>query len=136
MEVNWAYGRYDHLFGRLTYRGRPVYGHRATARGNPLDPFGRNVYLDTFNSAYGRGWRRENAFLTHRGSGAFCYGVYPSAPGRAAGKGERYRATVIGPGVTPDVMWEGAAPGPFDRQLDLLANERIRALGSEQCKPN
>jgi hypothetical protein len=43
---------------------------------------------------------------------------------------------VVGPGVTPDVVWEGAAPGPFDRHLDSLANERIRLLGSEQCKPN
>lgn len=136
IDVDWAYGRYDHLFGRLTYRGAPVYGGRATERGAPLDGFGRNVYLDTFNSAYGRGWRRENSFLTHRGSGAFCYGVFPEAAGRPAGKGERYRATVIGPGVTPDVSWEGAAPGMFDRQLDSIANERIRSLGSPQCRPN
>jgi hypothetical protein len=136
MGVDWAYGRYDHLFGRLTYRARPVYGHRATRAGAPLDGFGRNIYLDTLNSAYGPGWRRENSFLTHRGSGAFCYGVFPKQSGLQTGKGERYRATVIGPGVTPDIVWEGAAPGPFDRHLDSLANERIRLLGSQQCKPN
>lgn len=136
IDVDWAYGRFDHLFGRLTYRGQGVFGRRATARGVTLDAFGRNIYLDTFNSAYGPGWRRENSFLTHRGSGAFCYGVFPAAAGRPAGKGERYRATVVGPGVTPDVSWEGAAPGPFDRTLDSIANERIRTLGSRQCRPN
>ena len=28
-------------------------------------------------SAYGSGWRRENSFLSHHGTGAFCYGFYP-----------------------------------------------------------
>jgi hypothetical protein len=41
------------VFGRLTYLGQPVYGMRATTKGAPLDSFGRNIYLDTFNSAYG-----------------------------------------------------------------------------------
>lgn len=136
IELDWAFGRFDHLFGRVTYRGVPVYGRRATPNGAPLDGFGRNVYLDTFGSAYGRGWRRENSFLTHRGSGAFCYGVFPRRAGEPAGNGERYRATVIGPGVTPDIVWSGDAPGRYDRQLDSLANQRIRSLGSRQCRPN
>ena len=136
IELDWAYGRFDHLFGRLTYRGQPVFGRRATRAGAPLDALGRNIYLDTFNSAYGRGWRRENSFLTHRGTGAFCYGVFPERPGAPVGKGERYRATVIGPGVTPDLVWQGNAPGNFDRRLDSLANEKIRSLGSAKCKPN
>ena len=34
----------------------------------------------------------------------------PQAGRRPEGKGERYRATAIGPGVMPDVTWEGAAP--------------------------
>ena len=111
-----------------------MHGFRSTDTGNPLDDYGRNVYLDTFDSAYGMGWRRENSFLTHRGSGAFCYALGPHGD-RPAGKGERYRATVIGPGVTPDVMWEGAAPGPFDARRDALAADEIRALGSALCKP-
>ena len=136
IELDWAYGRFDHLFGRLTYRGVPVHGTRSTNAGAPLDGFGRNIYLDTFNSAYGRGWRRENSFLTHRGSGVFCYGVFPERTGSPNGKGERYRATVIGPGVTPDLLWHGDAPGAFDRHLDSLANDRIRSLGSGKCRPN
>jgi hypothetical protein len=133
--TNWAYRRFDHIFGRFTFRGSPVYGFRSTSAGVPLDTFGRNLYVDTFNSAYGRGWKRENSFLMHTGSGAFCYGFFPHGP-RPAGAGERYRATIIGPGVTPDVVWESPAPGAYSRELDSVANDAIRALGSDTCRPN
>ena len=137
VELDWAYRRFHHLWGRFTYQGQPVHGFRSTSRGNPLDTFGRNLYLDTFDSAYGRGWRRENSFLTHVGSGAFCYGFYPHGK-RPAGHGTRYRATIIGPGVTPDVLWQSDAQGPYDRSLDRLANERQHELfsGSALCRPN
>jgi hypothetical protein len=140
IELDWAYRRYDHLYGSFHYRGQPVYGFRSTAQGAPLDTFGRNVYLDTFNSPYGPGWKRENSFLTHNPHGNFCYGVYPGQnnTSRPAGKGESYRATVSGPGVTPDVVWTGRAPGPYDAELDALANAEQRALAkaSELCRPN
>ena len=135
VSLNWAYRRFHHLYGRLTYQGEPVYGFRSTPTGEPLDTFGRNIYVDTFDSAYGRGWRRENSFLAHRPTGTFCYGLFRHGP-RPAGTGRRYRATVIGPGVTPDVFWEAEAPGPYDRELDATANEEIRALGDPSCKPN
>jgi hypothetical protein len=62
--TDWVYGgRYHHLFGRLTYDGKPVYGFTANRAGSPRDGYGRNIYVDTFNSRYGKGWRRENAFL-------------------------------------------------------------------------
>ena len=133
--LNWAYRRFDHMYGRFTYLGRPVHGFRATPQGNPLDTFGRNLYVDTYNSAYGSGWKRENSFLMHKGTGAFCYGFFPHG-NRPVGKGERYRATIIGPGVTPDIFWQSEAPGAYDRALDLLLNDEIRNLGSGQCKPN
>ena len=38
--------------------------------------------------------------------------------------------------MTPDVYWESDAPGPYNRELDLVANDEIRALGSSLCKPN
>ena len=135
VKLNWAYGRFDHLFGRFTYRGQPVFGFRATPAGSPLDTFGRNLYVDTFNSAYGPGWKRENSFLMHTGSGGFCYGFYPHGQ-HPSGKGERYRATIIGPGVTPDVSWESTAPGPYSRALDIVANDEIRRLGARKCSPN
>jgi hypothetical protein len=135
VSTNWAYRRFDHIFGRFSYLGSPVFGYRATPVGVPLDSFGRNLYVDTFNSAYGRGWKRENSFLMHTGSGAFCYGFFRHGK-RPAGKGQRYRATIIGPGVTPDIFWESDAPGTYSRELDLAANDAIRELGSSTCKPN
>src|SRR6185295_7300104 len=63
--------------------------------------------VDTFNSRYGKGWHRENSFLTHhRGHtlGDFCYGFFPHF-GHPSGQGTKYRATAEGPGVTPVVMW-------------------------------
>ncbi len=101
--TDWVYGgRFHHLFGRLTYDGKPVYGFSATRVGSPLDGYGRNIYVDTFDSRYGKGWRRENAFLAHQPTGVFCYGFYKFSP-RGPGNGAKYRLTAIGPGVTPDV---------------------------------
>ena len=134
--LDWAYRRYDHLFGSLTYGGLPVFGFHSTSTGVTLDRFGRNVYVDTLDSAYGAGWRRENSFLTHRGRGTFCYGFYPHGV-RPPGTGKRYRATVIGPGVTPDVTWEAAAPGLYNRDLDRqLAGAQQALVGSDPlCRP-
>ena len=52
--VNWTYGlQFQGLFGQLSYLGQPVFGF-ASSRGNPRDRYSRNVYIDTFNSVYGR----------------------------------------------------------------------------------
>lgn len=136
--LDWSYGgRWHHLFGRLTYRGLPVYGFSTTPSGEPLDAYGRVVYLDTLDSAYGRGWRRENGFVARNPDGTFCYGFVPHvADGRQrpAGNGRRYRVAVSGPGVTPDVTWEGAGLGNFDRSnkddvaLEARMNELQRSL--------
>jgi hypothetical protein len=79
---DWVYGgRYNEVFGRVTYKGIPIHGFKSSSVGNPLDRFGRNLYLDTLNAAaYGQGWRRENSFLAHNPSGAFCYGFYQFDP--------------------------------------------------------
>ena len=84
VNLNWAYKKFHHIFGSFTYLGKPVHGFKSTPGGIPLDTFGRNLYLDTFNSAYGQGWKRENSFLMHKGTGKFCYGFYShgSRPGR------------------------------------------------------
>jgi hypothetical protein len=103
--ADWSWnGRFHHLFGRLTYLGRPVHGFRTTRTGARLDKYGRLVYVDTLSSAYGRGWRRENSFVTHKPTGVFCYTFRPRYGRGHAGHGRRYRLTVEGPGVTPDVM--------------------------------
>jgi hypothetical protein len=134
--LDWSYRKYHHLYGSFTYLGKPVYGFASTSGGVPLDTWGRNLYLDTFDSGYGSGWKRENSFLTHTGTGKFCYGFYPHG-NRPSGDGERYRATIIGPGVTPDVYWESDSPGEYDRESDLLDLERQRTFlaGDPTCKP-
>jgi hypothetical protein len=133
---NWAYGKYRHIFGRLTYRGVGVYGFNATATGNPLDSYGRNIYVDTFDSAYGKGWHRENSFLTHhRGHtlGDFCYGFFPHGS-HPAGEGKKYRATAEGPGVTPDVMWAADDIGPYDATVQSQQQALERSWGDPKCR--
>jgi len=129
--TDWIYsGRFHDLFGRLSYDGQPVYGYGTTHVGAPTDRYGRLLYLDTFNSAYGSGWRRENSFVAHNPTGVFCYGFYTfnpfkggyvAPPGynggmRGPGNGEKYRITVEGPGVTPDVVSVGNGLHDYDRR--------------------
>ena len=136
IHFGWAYSRFHQLYGTLTYRGQPVYGFKSTRSGVPLDDYGRNVYVDTLDSAYGKGWRRENSFLTHEPTGGFCYGFYRHGT-RPEGRGKRYRATVIGPGVTPDAYWEGTPPQRYDPQFDRRADAHMRTLlaGDPTCQP-
>jgi hypothetical protein len=140
----WTYdGRWQGVFGRLTYLGRPVYGFGANAKGVPKDRYGRNVYLDTYNSAYGPGWKREAGILTHAGTGTFCHSFvpqhpfagYPSQETRPAAPGERYRVTVGGPGVMPVLQVEVPGLTAADRshapELDAIF-DRVMA-GDRTC---
>jgi hypothetical protein len=116
LHADWIYaGRWHEVFGRATYLGRPVFGFASTSRGAPTDGYGRLLYLDTFGSRYGTGWRRVNAFLPHRPTGVFCAGLYP-VHGRPPGNGSRYRVTMVGPGVTPDVQSQVSGLHDFSRQ--------------------
>jgi len=124
----------DHLFGSYTLNGGGIYGFGATSTGVPLDTFGRNVYVDTFNSSYGAGWKRENSFLTHAPGGTFCY-LMARHGVRPIGNGSQYRATVIGPGVTPDVMWAGAAPPLATPAVRAKTVAAINALNDPDCRP-
>jgi hypothetical protein len=147
--MNWAWGgRYQQIVGTYSYNGQPVYGFKATSAGVPLDAWGRNVYLDTFDSAYGAGWKRENSFLAQATNGRFCYSLgprppypgYPASPERQ-GNGTRYRLTALGPGVTPIVSIEIASPGDFDAndpakaKAEADGNALVKSLGftTSQC---
>jgi hypothetical protein len=133
VHTNWTYGGdAEGLFGRLTYLGQAVHGFGSTAVGNPKDRYGRNVYIDTFNSAYGPGWKRESGILVHRPTGTFCHSFvpqkvftgYPNAGStRPAAPGDRYRVTVMGPGVTPVMQWEGQGLKKYDADRDKEINE-------------
>jgi hypothetical protein len=142
---NWTYGgEFQGVFGRLLYEGKPVHGFKTPTRSRS-DRNARYVYIDTFNSAYGPGWKRDGAKVTHVGNGGFCYSFaplarppagYPGVPS-VSGKGERHRVTVMGPGVTPDVQWEGAALGGYDPKADHAFNLLFDSMlaGDNVCRP-
>jgi len=152
--MEWVYsGRFQQLFGRYTYQGRPVYGFGTTRLGVPTDGFGRLIYLDTHDSVYGPGWRRENSFVPHNPSGAFCYGFYPfdpttggyrHPPGQTArrgpGTGDEYRLVAEGPGVTPDVSVTVPGSHAYDPNsaADVAQEQQQAAVlasyGDTQCR--
>lgn len=136
IHMDYAYRRFAHLYGSFTYAGSGVYGFASTPTGNPLDTWGRNVYVDVLDSAYGPGWKRENSFLTHQPGGTFCYGFY-SHGARPAVVGKAYRATIIGPGVTPDIMWQGPGLAPYTKDVELrdLTQQREFLKDDTACKP-
>lgn len=151
---DWVYGgRFREVYGRLMFLGLPVYGLHTTRYGVPVGGYGSLVYIDVLDArAYGPGWRRENSFVTHKGSGGFCYGFYrfdPTTggyhhpPGATARRGPGvatvYRITAHGPGVAPDVGWTGTALGPYDRsdpqdrQLEQESLAQITSWGDRSC---
>ena len=152
--MDWVYnGRFQDLFGRYTYMGQPVYGFGTTRYGAPTDGYGALIYLDTFNSIYGPGWHRENSFVSHNPTGAFCYGFYPFDPTkggyahppgqtsvRGPGVGEKYRLFAEGPGVTPDVAV--VVPGlhaydprnSADVALEKQASAVLAGYGDKSCR--
>lgn len=151
--MDWVYGgQWQQLFGRYTYKGAPVYGFGTTNVGAPTDNFGRLIYLDTYDSVYGQGWRRENSFVPHNPTGAFCYGFYPFDPTkggyqhppgqtstRGPGTGSQYRLTASGPGVTPNVQVVVPALHAFDRtnpadvQLEAQQSAVLASYGDKSC---
>ena len=142
--TDWIYGhRFQEAFGRYTYKGVGVRGFGTTHFGAPTDGYGRLLFLDTYNSSYGRGWLRENSFVSHGPPGMFCYGFYRRNPWvggyahprsipkrkRGPGTGEQYRVTAQGPGVTPDVMWQGPGLHPYNRNdpADVALESQMNA---------
>jgi hypothetical protein len=154
VQTGWVYsGRFQQIFGRMTYGGTGVYGFHTTNVGAPTDGFGRLIYLDTHNSVYGAGWRRENSFVPHNPTGVFCYGFYTfdptkggyqHPPGQTAmrgpGLGDQYRLTASGPGVTPDISvtvpafhaFDAKNPSDVDYQRQQAAV--LSSWGDRQCR--
>ncbi len=139
VETDWSYHKWEHLFGTYIYDGSPVFGFKSTSGGKPLDTFGRNVYLDSFGSDYAGGagtWMRVNSWLTHKSTGAWCYGISPHGSAGLTGAGSQYRLTIMGPGVAPDVSVTVPSPGAYNAELDATQNAKIAALHDNLCKPN
>ena len=128
--TDWAFGGAAHdIFGRMTYAGEAVHGFHTTANGEPTDSYGRSLYIDTYDSAYGPGWERETSIVFRKPSGSFCYSFWPThdaslpgKPARPAGHGKRYRISVVGPGVTPDVTAEEPDKGVYDPIVEKKMN--------------
>ncbi len=135
LHANWAFdGQAHNLFGRLLYAGVPVHGfHTVRGTGAPKDRYGRGLYIDTFDSAYGRGWKRETSTVSRNPTGAFCYSFWPThdislpgQPGRPEGHGSKYRIEVQGPGVTPNIRVTVQDPGVWDpNDPEKIAYERV-----------
>ena len=134
IDTDWAWHQWDHLFGTYSYDNSPVFGFRSTPAGVPLDTFGRNIYVDTFDSTLRRraGSARTASWLTRTPAPSVTRSTRTAS--HPSGKGTQYRATVKGPGVTPDVMWQGASPGTYDKALDLEKNSLISQLTTVSAK--
>jgi hypothetical protein len=145
LHADWAFnGQAHNLFGRLLYGGVPVHGfHTVKGSGAPQDRYGRSLYIDTFDSAYGKGWKRETSIVFRNPSGVFCYSFWPTHdvslpghPARPAGDGTKYRIWVLGPGVTPNILGTVDDPGAWDpsdqAKLQFEAQMKQRQLELSQ----
>jgi hypothetical protein len=147
--LKWTYskrftystGRHlEMLYGRYSYRGHGMYGFSSTSTGMPTDSYGILIWVETYNSPWGKGWRRINSFLSHQNSdGAFCDQLWQNRFGRirSPGTGQGYRAFAdvqtragIGDYMIPKLR------GTFDMSLaTALTNEqRIVAQGDNMAK--
>jgi hypothetical protein len=151
---DWLSGdRFQEVFGQYRYRGVGVRGFGTSGRGAPSDGYGRLVYIDTHNSVYGAGWRRDTSIVSHGRPGIFCHGFVPTDPYsgsyahptgtphrmRGPGTGDLYRITVTGPGVAPDLTWQGPGLHPYDPRnpadvrLERQMNAKLDSIrGSER----
>ncbi len=166
LKADWSYagapkGPFDHLYGQFLYRGEPVVGFEAR-NGEPADSFGRLIFLDTHDPPWRKGyrqrndWWRQNSFLTRQPRAHFCPGIHGTVHGARSrgrpGRGDRYRATASGPGVTPIVQWIGPPPGyyvpglanreatrdergPYDPELDRRLDVDQERLAGEPRSP-
>ena len=150
--TDWVYsGRFQQIFGRLMYHDQPVYGYGTTRFGAPTDGFGTLIYLDTFNSAYGPGWKRENSFVRTTRPASFATASTRSIRRRAATvSGRRDRETRAGmgekngspsaAGVTPNfaVIVPGLHPfdknNPDDVGFQLAGSQMLASRGDNLCR--
>lgn len=150
VHADWAFNGHAHnLFGRLMYAGTPVHGfHTVKGTGAPQDRYGRSLYIDTLDSAYGPGWKRETSIVFRNPTGVFCYSFWPTTdvslpghPQRPAGNGSAYRIEVLGPGVTPNLDVQVQDPGAWNPndaakvsfERDMKARQLELAQGDAFC---
>lgn len=136
-DVGWLEnGRFDEVFGYLHYDSVGVYGFSSTNVGAPTDSYGRNMYVDTHNPAWGKGWYRFNSGLTHKNAGNFCLGMYALYGRSKPARGDAYRLTVMGPGVTPIVSWHHKAPGKYNASVQAEKMKELKSFtpSGDSCR--
>ena len=91
----------ENVKGNASFHGKPIYGFKATRQGDPLDEYGRNVYLDSFRGGH---WERMMGILAKRPAGQFSLWI------RSVWAGTAYRGTISGPNwgwtLGPDALAE------------------------------
>ena len=64
IQTDYSYhGKHQHLWGTLTFHGKPVFGLHHTLAGVPTDKQGRNIYVDYLA---GTEWRRASGTVRAR----------------------------------------------------------------------
>jgi hypothetical protein len=122
VKSDWSYPQhFNHLYGTLSFHGRPANPGKFTKSGRVLDGKGRNLAFDSFNSNLGSGWHRADMILAHVPHGQFCMTFiwHGSAPG--VSRVNRFRGLRGGPGVTPDIVNQ-----PFSIHTERSTGDRRR----------
>jgi hypothetical protein len=75
-------------------------------------------------------------FLAHKPRGQWCYTFIWQGHRQGVSRDNKYRASVAGPGVAPDLVYQPftIVTGPFDAVIDRTANAEIRALSRGALK--
>ena len=119
--MDWSWHRWDHLFGTYTYRGQPVYGFHSTPTGQPLDASAATSTSTRSTRPTAPAGSARTASSRTGAPASSATASTRTAPARPA-TASKYRATIQGPGVTPDVMWEGVPLGAYDKAADETLN--------------
>jgi hypothetical protein len=139
VKSDWSYPQhFNHLYGTLSYHGRPANPGRFTKSGKVTDGRGRNVAFDTLNSNLGSGWHRADMILAHVPHGEFCMTFVWQGHRSGVSRVNRFRASAAGPGVTPDIVNQpfSIVTGRFNQAIDDAANREIRRLSKGALKTN
>ena len=145
---NWTYGgSWQGLFGRLTYLGQPGLRVPHAVGAATAMPYARFFYVDTFNSAFGPGWKHDAGKVAHSRNGAFCYSFvpqwtpagYPAHELRPPGKRQASSRHGDGPGRHPGAPVGGEpASAATTRKQDAVFNalfDKLVGPDDKVCVP-
>ena len=123
INTDWSWHQWNHLYGTFTYDGSPVFGlastvDRPAARQLRPQRLPRHVRL-----GLRQGLEAREQLPDPQGRRRLLLQRQPARRAIRPAPAPQYRATIMGPGVTPDVMWAGLAPARTTRH-DASATSR------------